>query len=152
VIKAQTSDPKEGKVQTVTRIPKLCWSKVGDIYEAEAADGTHWELLRHATPPHLQGKSPNWRPAWWLHSGMSDEGSLVGLVTSGRWTALHRHPATLRYADVLAAGWTNRAYIVQGGTPTDETGQRNFMMARLDPDGAVIEEVPLFDLLTDTEQ
>jgi hypothetical protein len=133
----------------MTRIPKLTWAKVGDTYEAEAADGTHWEIRRHPTPPELQGKTPDWRPQWWLYSGTGEIGDLVALITIARWTALHRHPEALRYADAHAAGWTNRGHIVQGGTPTDETGRRNFMMGRLGKDGAVIEEVPLFELLAE---
>lgn len=92
--------------------PALVWTRVGDRYQATATDGTVWSLEQHAPTPERAGTPPTWTPRWWLHQyaegevALQDTHQTCQLVTKARWTALHRHPEVLRYAEVLAEGWT----------------------------------------------
>lgn len=100
--------------------PALGWKRDDTGYVATDAEGTCWSIDQHPTTPDRQGKNPDWSRKWWLHRldanaqyptdpAVHDE---CPLVTGASWTALHRHPEVLRYADALAAGWTDRCWAI----------------------------------------
>ncbi|MEV7871479.1 hypothetical protein AB0P17_36515 [Streptomyces sp. NPDC088124] len=108
-------------------VPKLNWTRTEDgWYTATDADGASWSIDRHPTVPSRQNDSgsPDWREKWWLHPGADDGNPEIHetcpIVTSAPWTALHRHPEVLRYADVLAAGWRDECWRIANGTPLSE--------------------------------
>ncbi|MEV4974423.1 hypothetical protein [Streptomyces scopuliridis] len=114
-------------MQTHIPVLQLIWTRTADgSYTAMDPEGTMWSIDRHPTVPSRQNHdgSPDWRAKWWLHSSLTDEDpethGLCPIVTSEPWTALHRHPEVLRYADVLAAGWRDQCWQIPNGTPMSD--------------------------------
>lgn len=114
-------------------VPRLKWLRVNDEqFITEDTAGVGWSIDRHPTIPDRQGKNPDWSPKWWLHQ-LAHDGTLpmdptihetCPIVTARGITALNRHPAVLRYADVLAAGWNNACWRIQNGEPHAEQVMR----------------------------
>lgn len=108
--------------------PRLKWTRTdGGFYEATDANGATWTLDQHPTPPSRQGKNPDWSEKWWLHPAGPETPEMCEtcpIVSSRRITALHRHPDILRYADVLAAGWSDDCWRIQNGEPLAERVMR----------------------------
>ncbi|MFJ2178917.1 hypothetical protein ACIOHE_39240 [Streptomyces sp. NPDC087851] len=104
----------------------LIWTRTEDgWYKATDAEGTAWSIDRHPTIPSRQNSSgtPDWREKWWLHPATDEDPEtheICPLVTTEPWTALHRHPEVLRYADVLVAGWRDQGWRIPNGTPLSE--------------------------------
>lgn len=103
--------------------PRLKWTRTEHgSYEATDANGAAWTLDQHPTAPSRQGKNPDWSEKWWLHPAgpeTPETHEMCPIVTARKITALHRHPDILRYADVLAAGWST-AWRMPNGHPYSE--------------------------------
>lgn len=108
--------------------PRLKWTRTEHgSYEATDANGATWSLDQHPTAPSRQGKNPDWSEKWWLHPAgpeTPETHEMCPIVTRRKITALHRHPDILRYADVLAAGWSGGCWRIQNGEPLAEPVMR----------------------------
>ena len=112
-------------------VPRLKWRREEGSFVAEDAAGVSWSIDRHPTAWSRQGKNPDWREMWWLHRAYTSRApedpeihETCPIVTGRQVTALNRHPGILRYADVLAAGWSYDCWRIQNGQPTAEKVMR----------------------------
>lgn len=143
-------------------VPRLLWQRAADGSYVAAGDG--WSIDRHPAARSRQGKTPDWRAKWWLHP-RQDDGSpsddpdlheTCPLVTAASWTALHRHPEVLRYADVLAAGWSDRCWRIPNGRPLSERvmgcGDARAPLSALMGEPVLVHPQLLLNAVLETEQ
>lgn len=114
-------------------VPRLIWRRLNDEqFVTVDADGVGWSIDRHPAVESRQGKTPDWSLKWWLHR-LGDDGQVhetpethetCPIVSRRQVTALNRHRDILRYADVLAAGWS-MAWRMPNGHPLSEQLMRH---------------------------
>lgn len=109
-------------------VPGLEWTQVYEgLLSATDADGMHWGIVRHITPPGAPGPAPGVPVGsrWWLHElGAVDEPptpsdlasyAAAPLVCEGDVGPTLRE--VQRYADALAAGWRSAEWRIENGSP-----------------------------------